>query len=42
MEPWRVYRPLVADSHNFVEEQEQDPDSNGNLSEKLNADPDSH
>jgi hypothetical protein len=24
MEPWRVYRPVVADSHNF-DEQDTDP-----------------
>jgi hypothetical protein len=27
MEPWRVYRPVVADSHLFDEEQDQDPGS---------------
>jgi hypothetical protein len=25
MEPWRFYRPLVADSHNFSDEQDLDP-----------------
>jgi hypothetical protein len=25
MEPWRVCRAVVADSHNFDEEQDQDP-----------------
>jgi hypothetical protein len=24
--PWKVYRPVVADYHNFDEEQDQDPD----------------
>ncbi len=24
MEPWRMWRPIVADSHPFVEEQDQD------------------
>jgi hypothetical protein len=38
MEAWRVHRPVVAGSHHFDEDQDQDPDSH--LSEKL--DPDSH
>ncbi len=38
MEPWRVYRPVVADSHNFDEEQDLDPDPHEN--EKLDLDPD--
>jgi hypothetical protein len=25
MMPWRVYRPVVADSHNFDEQQDPDP-----------------
>ncbi len=25
IEPWRVCRPVVADSHHFDEEQDQDP-----------------
>jgi hypothetical protein len=25
MEPWRVYRPVVADSHHLDEEQDPDP-----------------
>jgi hypothetical protein len=35
MKPWRVYRPVVADSHHFDEEQDPDP----HLSEKLAPDP---
>jgi hypothetical protein len=35
METWRVYKPVVADSHHFDEEQDQDPD----LREKLDLDP---
>ncbi len=27
IEPWRVYWPVVADSHHFDEEQDQDPGS---------------
>jgi hypothetical protein len=27
MELWRVYRPVVADSHHFDEEQDPDPGS---------------
>ena len=38
MEPYRVYRPVVADSHHFDEEQDPDPDPH--LSEKL--DPHTH
>jgi hypothetical protein len=38
MEPWRVCRTVVADSHHFDEEQDPDPDPH--LSEKL--DPDLH
>jgi hypothetical protein len=33
MEPWQVYRPVVADSHRFDEEQDPDPDPHS--SEKL-------
>jgi hypothetical protein len=25
MEPWRFYRPVIADSHNFKEELDPDP-----------------
>jgi hypothetical protein len=38
MEPRRVYRPVVADSHHFDEEQDPYPHE----SEKLNPDPDQH
>jgi hypothetical protein len=37
MEPWRVCRPLVADSHHFDEE--QDLDLNPPLSEKSDPEP---
>ncbi len=37
LEPWRVYRPVVTDSHHFDEEQDPDPDSN--ISENLDPDP---
>jgi hypothetical protein len=37
MEPWRLCRPVVADSHHFVEEQDPGPDSHA--SEKLDPDP---
>jgi hypothetical protein len=40
MEPWRVHRPLVADSRHFDEEQYPDP--RPHLTEKLDADPDPH
>jgi hypothetical protein len=48
MEPWRVCRPMVADSHHFNEEQDPDlnppwiekPDPEPHLSEK--RDPDQH
>jgi hypothetical protein len=36
MEPWRVYRPVVADSHYFAEELDPDP----HYSKKLDPDPD--
>jgi hypothetical protein len=45
MEPWRVCRQVVADSHHFVEEQDPDPhqseksDQDPQLSEKLDPDP---
>jgi hypothetical protein len=26
MEPWRVFRPVISDSHHFDEEQDPDPD----------------
>ncbi len=35
LEPWRVCRPVVADSHHFDEEQ----DPNTHLKEKMNPDP---
>jgi hypothetical protein len=35
MEPWRVCRPKVADSHHFDEEQDPDP----HLNEKSDPDP---
>ncbi len=35
MEAWRVWRPVVADSHHFYEEQDPDP----HQSEKLDPDP---
>jgi hypothetical protein len=35
MEPWRVFRPVVTDSHHFGEEQDPDPDPDTHLSEKL-------
>jgi hypothetical protein len=35
MEPRRICRPVVADSHNLVEEQDPDP----HLSEKSDPDP---
>ncbi len=35
MEVWRVYRPVVADSHHLDEEPDPDP----HLSEKLDPDP---
>jgi hypothetical protein len=35
MEPWRFYRPVVADSHYFEEELDLDP----HWSEKLDPDP---
>ncbi len=38
MDPWRVYRLVVTNSHHFDEE--QDPDPNMHLSEKLDTDPD--
>jgi hypothetical protein len=38
MEPWRIYRPLIADSHHSDEEQDAALDQH--LSEKL--DPDLH
>jgi hypothetical protein len=25
MEPWRVYKPVIADFHHFDEEQDQEP-----------------
>jgi hypothetical protein len=37
MEPWRVYRPVIEDSQHFKEE--QDPDSDPHLIEKLDPDP---
>jgi hypothetical protein len=48
MELWRVYRPVVADSHHSDEEQDPYPDPHlteqsdpdPHLSEKLNPDPD--
>ncbi len=49
MEPWRVWRPMFADSHQFVEEQDENPDPNQSkysdpdldphLSEKRYSDP---
>ncbi len=50
MKPWRVYRPAVADSYHFDEEQDPDPhkseklytDPDPYLSEKLDLDPDPH
>ncbi len=36
MEPWRVFKPLVADSHHCDEEQDPDPHQSENL------DPDPH
>jgi hypothetical protein len=35
MEAWRVFRPMIADSHIFVEDQDPDP----LLSEKSDPDP---
>jgi hypothetical protein len=35
-EPWRACRPVVADLHHFDEEQDPDPDSH--LNEKLDPD----
>jgi hypothetical protein len=35
IEPWRVYRPVVADSHPFDEEQDPYTDPDPHLSEKL-------
>ncbi len=35
IEPWRVCKQVVADSHHFDEEQDLDP----HQSEKLNPDP---
>jgi hypothetical protein len=37
MEPRRVFRPVVADFHQFDEE--QDPDLDKQLSEKFDPDP---
>ncbi len=37
MRPWRVYRPVVTDSHYFVEEQDPDPHESGK-----SDDPDTH
>jgi hypothetical protein len=37
MEPWRVCRPVVADSHHFYEEQDPDPDPR--QSEKSDTEP---
>jgi hypothetical protein len=37
MEPWRVYRPLIADSYRFHEEQDLALDQH--LGEKLDPDP---
>jgi hypothetical protein len=37
MEPWRVYRTVVADSNHFDKEQDLDPDPH--YSEKLDPDP---
>ncbi len=31
MEPWRVYRPVVADSHHFEEKLDPDPHFSENL-----------
>jgi hypothetical protein len=36
-EPWMIYRPAVADSHHFDDEQDPDPDPH--LSERLDPDP---
>jgi hypothetical protein len=38
METWRVFRPVVADSHHFDEEQDPGPDT----SESEKSDPDPH
>ncbi len=35
MEPWRIYRPLVADSYRYNFDEEQDPDTDQHLSKKL-------
>jgi hypothetical protein len=35
MEPWRAYRPVVADCHHF----DEDPDTDPHWSEKLDPDP---
>ncbi len=39
MEPLRVYRPEVADSHHVDDEQDTDQDPDTHLSEKLDPDP---
>jgi hypothetical protein len=45
MEPWRLCRPVVADSHHFDEEQDPNPlkreksDPDPHLSEKRDQDP---
>jgi hypothetical protein len=44
MEPWRVFRLVVADSYSFNAEQDRDPyysekKDPGDLNEKLEADP---
>ncbi len=40
MEPWRVWSSMVADSHQFVEEQDQNPDPH--QSKHSDKDPDPH
>jgi hypothetical protein len=39
MDPWRVCRTVVADSHHFDEEEEQDPYPGPLYSEELDPDP---
>jgi hypothetical protein len=42
MKARRVSRPVVADSHNFDEEQDPDPNLHTHISEKLAPDADPH